>query len=516
MDLRSWLSALGGSPAGAAAYGMAAPPVPAQQPTGLAVPPMARGTKLSAEMDYDGTHPRQQEQAARDHFRSYGPQTLADAFIPGYGAGGDAKAASEAFGEGRYGAAAGNALMAAMDFVPVLGALPAAAKGIRAARKYPTAPRSEWWGDANYEATGGRIVEMTPDEFLGKARPMEVDEIARENIDDLKAHMESGKTLDPLAIWKNGKEDGRHRAHAAKELGIERVPVLMWDAPAKGIRAYHGSPHDFNRFDMSKIGTGEGAQAYGHGLYFAESEGVAKSYRDDLGDWTDYIDGGPYDGRSPAHRAAMTLAQYGGDSKRAIGDLSRQIEQSKLIKSSSAAALADEQREMVKLIRDGGLPAFSTQSHGRMYEVNIDADPADFLDWDAPLSAQGAGKMLDGIYPMGLPGGDVYQMMMHDARTSAIARGDNANTTMPRSQAKAAEDLRSLGIPGIRYLDAGSRGAGDGSRNYVVFDDRLITILRKYGIGGLIAGGGAYALTDAEYAQAGELLAQDGMNTGAR
>ena len=36
-----------------------------------------------------------------------------------------------------------------------------------------------------------------------------------------------------------------------------------------GITAYHGSPHDFERFDMYKIGTGEGAQAYGHGLYLS-------------------------------------------------------------------------------------------------------------------------------------------------------------------------------------------------------------------------------------------------------
>ena len=34
---------------------------------------------------------------------------------------------------------------------------------------------------------------------------------------------------------------------------------------ARGIRAFHGSPHDFDRFDISRIGTGEGAQAYGHG-----------------------------------------------------------------------------------------------------------------------------------------------------------------------------------------------------------------------------------------------------------
>ena len=40
-------------------------------------------------------------------------------------------------------------------------------------------------------------------------------------------------------------------------------------AEEKGIVAYHGSPHDFDRFSTEHIGAGEGAQAYGHGLYFA-------------------------------------------------------------------------------------------------------------------------------------------------------------------------------------------------------------------------------------------------------
>ena len=43
--------------------------------------------------------------------------------------------------------------------------------------------------------------------------------------------------------------------------------------------AYHGTPHIFDKFDSSKIGTGEGAQAYGHGLYFASSKEVAQHYR---------------------------------------------------------------------------------------------------------------------------------------------------------------------------------------------------------------------------------------------
>jgi hypothetical protein len=51
---------------------------------------------------------------------------------------------------------------------------------------------------------------------------------------------------------------------------------------AEGIRAYHGSPYSFDEFSTSQIGTGEGAQAYGRGLYFAEREKTAESYRDAL------------------------------------------------------------------------------------------------------------------------------------------------------------------------------------------------------------------------------------------
>ncbi len=93
---------------------------------------------------------------------------------------------------------------------------------------YPIAPRSEWYADANYEQTGGRLVYMTPDEYLAQVRPLQMDEATRENIEDLKQHIQSGKTLDPLAIYTSGREDGRHRAMAAKELGISQVPVLVW------------------------------------------------------------------------------------------------------------------------------------------------------------------------------------------------------------------------------------------------------------------------------------------------
>jgi len=67
---------------------------------------------------------------------------------------------------------------------------------------------------------------------------------------------------------------------AAGNEGLDAA--LGWTGMTTPIRAYHGSPHTFDRFDLSKIGTGEGAQAYGHGLYFAENEGVARSYKTTL------------------------------------------------------------------------------------------------------------------------------------------------------------------------------------------------------------------------------------------
>ena len=45
-----------------------------------------------------------------------------------------------------------------------------------------------------------------------------------------------------------------------------------------GMTVWHGSPYKFKAFNASKIGTGEGAQAFGHGLYVAENPKVAEDY----------------------------------------------------------------------------------------------------------------------------------------------------------------------------------------------------------------------------------------------
>jgi len=273
---------------------------------------------------------------------------------------------------------------------------------------------------------------------------------------------------------------------------------------AKGVRAYHGSPHDFDKFDSRFIGTGEGAQAYGHGLYFAEKEGVARSYRDQLtrpfasdgspsGDLVQHaLKGASNDPTVAAQKLREHLAAYDAGPK-PFADTS--------MNAAQRAAILD------------AIGRAENINPGRMYEVNIKADPADFLDWDVPISQQPqaraaveqagfvpytvvdqAGKRLD------LSRG----MSKADAEAYAAAKGGRAipkedfdfdalRKAYRGKDAEISAALAEAGIPGIKYKDAGSRGAEGGTSNYAVFSDDLVDIVRKYGLAGLLAGGASLA-----------------------
>ena len=62
-------------------------------------------------------------------------------------------------------------------------------------------------------------------------------------------------------------------ASKAVKAGGNRVRSAL-----RGIAAGHASPHEFEKFSMNNIGTGEGAQVFGHGLYFGENPKVIDEY----------------------------------------------------------------------------------------------------------------------------------------------------------------------------------------------------------------------------------------------
>ena len=58
---------------------------------------------------------------------------------------------------------------------------------------------------------------------------------------------------------------------------------LVQDAPAGHFMAFHGSPANFDAFDLAHLGTGEGTQVHGRGMYFAGDQDVAADYADTYG-----------------------------------------------------------------------------------------------------------------------------------------------------------------------------------------------------------------------------------------
>jgi len=296
---------------------------------------------------------------------------------------------------------------------------------------------------------------------------------------------------------------------AANKVAAQQRRILdtLSAQSAPKIIAYHGSPHDFDRFDASKIGTGEGAQAYGHGLYFAGAEGTAKTYRDispavpsgaaakaiqQLQQRAVQLEleaSGIWDAMQRAADERGSLSPGWGairgvpqDVQDALGPRLRAI-------NEQLSSLRLEQQR----VRDG--------LRGHMYEVELGTPEDAFLDWDRPLStpAAAAGAAIvrernpaamplpilraieDGSWRFeSFPGRNPFDGAAHNiARTAKSAEG--------------AKALLEAGVPGVRYLDGSSRSAGTGTRNYVMFpgtEDR-IRILRKYGLLGPAAAGAA-------------------------
>jgi hypothetical protein len=93
-------------------------------------------------------------------------------------------------------------------------------------------------------------------------------------------------------------ERGLENAMAGKAHPVRTARRALGNAMGQ-VDVWHGSPHSFDRFSMDKIGTGEGAQAFGHGLYFTDLVDVAKHYAKKLSDWegktTDFKNLGPLD-----------------------------------------------------------------------------------------------------------------------------------------------------------------------------------------------------------------------------
>lgn len=114
-------------------------------------------------------------------------------------------------------------------------------------------------GFGNTEAVGGDYVYADPD-----SAPLF----------GAKIYSFASKNIEKVTLTEEQR--------AAIEAERSRVPITFGNMDEYAQAVYHGGPHKWDKPDLSKVGTGEGAQAYGWGFYVTEVEGIGRDYQQRL------------------------------------------------------------------------------------------------------------------------------------------------------------------------------------------------------------------------------------------
>ena len=268
---------------------------------------------------------------------------------------------------------------------------------------------------------------------------------------------------------------------------IDRITTesmsVPFEKPKSGFKAYHGSPYQFEQFDIEKIGTGEGAQAYGYGLYFAESEDVARGYREALTEPRIEVGGKPADLIYTAD-----IRERFADLYDEVGDEISQERLDIILSNMSQANTASDLENVLSSFRPEERRLFETyvrpraefvEPEGAVYEVQIQAGQDELINWDRPVAEQPP-KIRDALLKLK----NVDENTKGEFAYYRLA----AEATGKEAQQQATERAKELGIKGIKYADGFSRKTEGGTSNFVIFDPRIIEISKQYGIALPMAG----------------------------
>ena len=244
--------------------------------------------------------------------------------------------------------------------------------------------------------------------------------------------------------------------------------------------AYHGTPHTIQgKFDINKVGTGEGAQAYGHGMYFAEAPQVAETYKragggiefkypkplQELGINPDLTKRSMDFDENPLNQGLGRIAKGLRTVSLDYPDIP--IDQ-KLVKEHFDEYIrllddkfpkdAAQKKAIQEFVAKEGYP--EVNFGGNLYKVDIpDADIPMMLDWGKPL-AQQTPEVQTAIQKLGDRFRPLDDMEAKNVTGERLYRRiENSFGKYYGNQANpdASALLNSVGIKGIRYLDEGSR-----------------------------------------------------------
>ena len=278
--------------------------------------------------------------------------------------------------------------------------------------------------------------------------------------------------------------------------------------------AWHGSPHDFDEFDLGAIGTGEGNQAHGWGLYFAKDKKVSKLYKEvlskaqgsnksslfkvEIPNETELLpEQYPISGYSRYVRDSLKNGLHKMSEEQLEGSIIGDERIDIYIRFMDIGYIISELHNKNKTIND--IKKIQKRNIDRFLKsVGIDED-LDTIASNEDLLEEVYKKFRYELYPQyekekqlerereekaisnvkadvygalektNIDGKQLYSFLSH-----ALGNDEHFNLHSVKNAKKASEFLNSIGIKGIYY-----DGEQDG-RCYVVFDDKAIKVIEKY------------------------------------
>ena len=234
---------------------------------------------------------------------------------------------------------------------------------------------------------------------------------------------------------------------------------------AKEARVYHGSGADFDRFDHSFMGTGEGAQAFGWGTYVTEVDGIARSYADAYG--KKIFKSGFGDFYLRKIREHLSDGGSFDDVKQHLLDYHKNM-YDKTGGDTSMYGDFISDYEKLRDLKEEDLPA------RRLYTVEIpDNNGKNYLEWYG-IIGNGEKILTDMANRLGLPS-------WYFTKSFGIQEGGTLYNSLSRtlgSDKAASQFLHDMGYVGIKYPTNTLHGGNMyGTSNYVIFDENDLEIV---------------------------------------
>lgn len=316
-------------------------------------------------------------------------------------------------------------------------------------------------------------------------------------------------------VAKAAKNSGKTKQQIYSEIEFRKEDELLRSKVNTYFQAaWHGSPYQFDKFTTEKIGTGEGAQAFGWGLYFTDLKSIAENYADKLSEKKLLVNGEEFS----TSKLRKTLDKYDLTTDfirekystvlSKLKDILYTFEQNKSLFENEIK----DTKDAIYILKNN--PEITYEKQRNLYKVELHkgktTDQYDWLVWDEPITKKQAellGKEYNPFYNEFLEyrkslskkyGGNMNMVKMKTKEESDVLNnlkdkylefGEHNKTGQQLyeeltdkfgSDKKASLFLLEKGIDGIKYpAESIARGATSETArgfNYVVFDENAVTI----------------------------------------